>query len=103
MRLAGGIKRPAWRYLGLTAVLLAAAFAMAMTQKTMAAAQKSRASALRTLAQALSLTDLCIATEARYTRHPAVTELTVAFQDHPGSLEHFPSGSFWAAQAVMRK
>lgn len=45
---------------------------------------------------ALGLTDLCIATEARYTRHPAVSDLTVPFMDHPGSLEHFPTGSFWA-------
>jgi hypothetical protein len=45
---------------------------------------------------ALGLTDLCIATEARYTRHPAVSDPLVPFMDHPGALEHFPSGSFWA-------
>jgi len=39
------------------------------------------------------LTDLCIFTEARYTRHPSQADLHTAFQDHPLSLEHFPSGS----------
>lgn len=45
---------------------------------------------------ALGLTDLCIATEARYTRHPAVTDLVVPFMDYPSAIEHFPTGSFWA-------
>ena len=45
---------------------------------------------------AMGLTDLCIATEARYTRHPAVSDPLAPFMDHPGGLEHFPSGSFWA-------
>jgi hypothetical protein len=39
------------------------------------------------------LTDLCLFTEARYTRHPSQADLHTAFQDHPLSLEHFPSGS----------
>jgi hypothetical protein len=41
----------------------------------------------------LQLTDLCLFTEARYTRHPAMADLHSAFQDHPMALEHFPSGS----------
>jgi hypothetical protein len=44
----------------------------------------------------LGLTDLCISTEARYTRHPAVSDPVVPFMDYPGSYEHFPTGSFWA-------
>jgi hypothetical protein len=39
------------------------------------------------------LTDLSLFTEARYTRHPSMADLNTAFQDHPLSLEHFPSGS----------
>ncbi len=39
------------------------------------------------------LSDLCLFTEARYTRHPATTDLHSAFQDHPVALEHFPTGS----------
>ena len=45
----------------------------------------------------LGLTDLCLATEARYTRHPAVSDPIAPFMDHPGAMEHFPTGSFWAA------
>lgn len=39
------------------------------------------------------LSDLCLFTEARYTRHPSGADLNTAFQDHPMSLGHFPSGS----------
>ena len=45
----------------------------------------------------LGLTDLCVATEARYTRNPAVSDPMAPFMDHPGAIEHFPSGSFWNA------
>jgi len=41
----------------------------------------------------LKLTDLCLFTEARYTRHPAMSDSFAPFQDYPGALEHFPSGS----------
>lgn len=41
----------------------------------------------------LQLTDLCLFTEARYTRHPSMADLHSAFQDHPMALDHFPSGS----------
>jgi len=39
------------------------------------------------------LTDLCLFTEASYTRHLTLADLHTPFQDYPGSLEHFPSGS----------
>lgn len=39
------------------------------------------------------LTDLALFTEARYTRHPSQADRHAPFQDHPLSLEHFPSGS----------
>jgi hypothetical protein len=45
------------------------------------------------LVGSLKLTDLCLFTEARYTRHPAVADLHSPFQDHPMALDHFPSGS----------
>lgn len=48
------------------------------------------------LARKLMLTDLCLFTEARYTRHPSMADLHTPFQDHPASLEHFPSGSLVA-------
>lgn len=49
--------------------------------------------ARRNLVLNLKLTDLCLFTEARYTRHPSQADLFSAFQDHPSGLEKFPSGS----------
>jgi hypothetical protein len=48
------------------------------------------------------LTDLCLFTEASYTRHPAVADRHAPFQDGPMSFEHFPSGSI-LPPPVMRK
>jgi len=45
------------------------------------------------LVRELGLTDLCLFTEARYTRHLTQADLYAAFQDHPIAFEHFPSGS----------
>ncbi len=48
----------------------------------------------------LGLTDLALFTEARYTRHISQSDLHSAFQDHPMSLEHFPSGSMFLPPQV---
>jgi type II secretory pathway component PulC len=45
------------------------------------------------LVKKLKITDLCLFTEARYTRHLSQADLFAAFQDHPMAFEHFPSGS----------
>jgi hypothetical protein len=47
----------------------------------------------------LGLTDLALFTEARYTRQPTQADLHSAFQDHPGALDHFPTGSLVPATA----
>lgn len=47
----------------------------------------------KNLVRNLQLTDLCLFTEARYTRHPAMADMHAAFQEHPAALDHFPSGS----------
>ncbi len=51
----------------------------------------------------LGLTDLCLFTDARYTRHPSVADLNTPFQDYPLSLEHFPSGSIISAPPHLKK
>jgi hypothetical protein len=51
----------------------------------------------------LELTDLCLFTEARYTRHLSQTDFNTPFQDHPMSLEHFPSGSIVEPPAHLRR
>jgi hypothetical protein len=61
-----------------------------------AIAQRDALPALRemaAMAERLGLTDLCLFTDARYTRHPSMADPNTPFQDHPLSLEHFPSGS----------
>lgn len=45
------------------------------------------------LVKELHLTDLCLFTEARYTRNPALADHHAPFQEHPAAFEHFPSGS----------
>ena len=45
------------------------------------------------LVQKLGITDLCLFTESRYTRHLSQADRFSAFQDHPMAFEHFPSGS----------
>ena len=45
------------------------------------------------LAKRLGLTDICLFTEARYTRHLSQADRHSAFQEYPGAFEHFPSGS----------
>ena len=54
---------------------------------------QSRVAEEKRLVRDLALTDLCLFTEARYTRHLSQADLHSPFQDHPVSLEHFPSGS----------
>lgn len=49
----------------------------------------------------LGLTDLCLFTEARYTRNPSQADFHAPFQDHPLALDHFPVGSL-AAQPHHR-
>lgn len=51
----------------------------------------------------LQLTDLCLFTEARYTRHPAMADRHAPFQDHPLALEHFPSGSLVSPPRFRRE
>jgi len=45
------------------------------------------------ITSALKLTDISFSSDARYTRHPSQADIFSAFQDYPGSIEHFPSGS----------
>jgi hypothetical protein len=47
------------------------------------------------LARALLLTDLCLSTESRHTRHISLPEWAAPFQDFPGFHDHFPSSTFF--------
>jgi hypothetical protein len=75
--------------LGAATLLLAAAGHARGSVRDRRAEVESRAAMVRRL----GLTDLCLFTEARYTRHPSQADRFTPFQDHPLALEHFPSGS----------
>jgi hypothetical protein len=49
------------------------------------------------------LTDLCLFTEARYTRHPTQADFHAPFQDGPLVLDHFPSGSLMIPPYTLGK
>jgi hypothetical protein len=51
----------------------------------------------------LELTDLCLYTEASYTRHLSQADMHTPFQDYPMSLEHFPSGSILLPPAMIKR
>jgi hypothetical protein len=53
--------------------------------------------------KSLGLTDLCLFTEASYTRHLSQADLHTPFQDSPLCLEHFPSGSLVMPPPSLRK
>ena len=57
------------------------------------ATQTNDKSGKQQLVKILSITDLSLCSEARYTRHPSQADLFAPFQDFPGALEHFPTGS----------
>jgi hypothetical protein len=50
----------------------------------------------------LELTDLCLFTEASYTRHLTQADHHTPFQDYPFSLEHFPSGSIMQPPMIKK-
>ena len=60
--------------------------------RAVAAAGPARSRRAQTV-KALGLTDLCIFTDASYTRHLALADLHAPLQEHPLCLEHFPAGS----------
>jgi hypothetical protein len=55
------------------------------------------------MVRTLALTDLCIFTEASYTRHLSMTDAYTPFKDLPVSLEHFPSGALVMPPPALRK
>lgn len=54
----------------------------------------AQTNAYTAIASRFLLTDLCLSTESRHTRHLSQPELIAPFQDAPGFLDHFPSSTF---------
>jgi len=87
-------------YLAINLILLCLMFVHASSKRnTEARFIKEKAE----IVQRFGLTDLCLFTEANYTRHLSQADLHTPFQDSPMSLEHFPSGSLAAPPPSLRK
>jgi hypothetical protein len=57
----------------------------------------------RMMVGALQLTDPCLFTDARYIRHLSQADFHTPFQNHPGALEHFPSGSLVSPPPMLTR
>jgi hypothetical protein len=68
-----------------------------------AAEYKQQNALVKQLVSSLQLTDLCLFTEASYTRHLSQADLHAPFQDHPAAFEHFLSGSLVLPPAHLRE
>jgi hypothetical protein len=95
-RKAGPPVRKSTICLSLLGALSALFLGMLVHARAQAGAAEHQHRSCALLVRRLGLTDLCLFTEARYTRHPAVADRHAAFQDHPMALDHFPSGSLLA-------
>jgi hypothetical protein len=87
-------------YLGVNLLLLMVLFAhasMTRNKEREALGEQER------LVRRLELTDLCLFTEASYTRHLSQADFHTPFQDSPMALEHFPSGSLAMPPARIGK
>jgi hypothetical protein len=95
--------RPSTFFLAITALNIMLFSLLMLHARTKPAEALAIQSSCAELVEELLLTDLCLFTEARYTRNPAMADLHSPFQDHPLSLEHFPSGSLVMPPAVIKR
>jgi hypothetical protein len=86
-------------FIGACLVLCAAAPIHAIVSRKAAFESMDRRAKM---VRSLELTDLCLCTEARYTRHPSQADWHTPFQDYPMSLEHFPTGSIIGPPTALR-
>jgi hypothetical protein len=90
-------------FLTLTALNLLLCALLALHARASNGRATASRSSSRELVRKLQLTDLCLFTEARYTRNPAMADRHAPFQDHPMALEHFPTGSLVTPPAWHRE
>jgi hypothetical protein len=88
-----------WYLLANFFLLLVMGFHASFRQKTAIPQLEEK----REMVRRLELTDLCVFTEANYTRHLSQADIHVPFQDHPLSLEHFPSGSLFGPPLLLKR
>jgi hypothetical protein len=84
-------------------VLLSLFIAMCLHSHIRQAAEMGGIGRMAAMVRDFGLTDLCLFTEASYTRNPTQTDLQTPFQEYPVSLEHFPSGSLTPPPVVQKE
>jgi hypothetical protein len=89
-------------WLALVAVLAAGALVAVRDAAARRAGERARDTA-RAAVREFGLADLCLTTEARYTRHPAQADRFAPFQDLPGAFEYAPSGAWMPPPPVPRR
>ena len=92
--------RPVYLALLLLALLVLAAAALHADVAARRREAQAAEGGLRPLTAFLGLADLAVSSEARYTRHPALSDMAVVGMDHPGAIDHFPSTLFFAPPAA---
>jgi hypothetical protein len=74
-----------------------------MIHSTVASQDTNRLENEKQIVKSLQLSDLCLVTESRHTRHISQPEPVAAFQDLPGYYDHFPSSTFLTPPAYFGK
>ena len=93
--------RPSTLFAALLLLLLGCGLAMGIAGPVVSGdLHRQRLESMAKAVERLELTDLCLFTEASYTRHLTQADIHTAFQDHPMAMEHFPSGSLTMPPAV---
>jgi len=85
--------RPSTRLLIAVSVIVVSQLALYQAHQRAHSIRRESNQQMRKVIDRLGLTDLCIATDARYVRHLSITDPLAPFMDHPGAIEHFPSSS----------
>lgn len=95
--------RPSSCFMTFLAAAILVCLALGLHARLSQHARMPELQAQASLVRQLRLTDLCLFTEARYTRNPAMADYFSAFQDHPVAFEHFPSGSLVQPPVTLQR
>ena len=85
--------RPSTVYIGATVCLVLLLAGLLGHSYSEREASRELLQRMTGMVSSLNLTDLCLFTEASYTRHLSMTDFTTPFQDSPLAFEHFPTGA----------
>lgn len=88
--------RPSFYFVGYCIVLLCFLLVLQRGYVQKSKSHKTHLNNQSIAVATFGVSDLCLSTEARYTRHLMASDKVVVGMDHPGGLDHFPSTIFWA-------